>query len=429
MAEIKPFQGFLYNKEKHDVSKEITLPYDKISPEQQKKYYETSETNLVHVILGLPSDDDNDSNNKYTRARDYFDKWIKNKDVIRDNALCLYIYDEEFLSPLDGKKFNRTGLISMLKLEEFDKGIVLPHEKTLSKPKADRLDLIRKCNRHFGQIFGLYKDESFVIENILFQEMKKDPYYDIITKEEHIRHRLWRIENPDTLEKIIKEFKNKKVYIADGHHRYETGINFRNEMREKYPKQAQTGAFNYILMTLVNYKNKGLVVLPTHRVLEKFKNIKVSEFISSLEKYFSVKRFSCDQKDLFLKEFKSLKSEMAYGLKLKQDDKYYLLTLTDDKYKKELNVKVLHELILGNILGITEKEVREEAYIKYVRLDNEALGAVENKEAEMVFLLKPIAVKQVLDISDKKEVMPQKSTDFYPKLYTGIVMSDFLGVK
>jgi uncharacterized protein (DUF1015 family) len=436
MAELKAFKGFVYNKEKEDISKDITRPYDKISEKLKQEYYAKSEYNMVRLILGDSFSGDEEDNNKYIRASKYLKKWIADSVLVKDETPCLYIYDEEFDNPAGGR-LSRTGVISMLRLEEFSKGIVLPHEKTLSKPKADRLELIKNCNMHFGQIFGLYRDEENIVENIIELEMKQEPYFDVVTEEENIRHRLWKIENEEIIEIIINEFKDKKVYIADGHHRYETGINYRNEMRELYPEKADTGLFNYIMMTLVNYQNKGLVVLPTHRVIQNYKEIDIDKFKEDLEPLFEIKEFSKEEYDEFLLELNKDNEEITLGVAIDKYDKYLLITLKDNSTVNEklenipeslqkLYVTVLHTLIIRDVLGITDKSVADESYIKYAATIEESLAMVEGGEAQIAFLLRSTKVSSVINSADDGQTMPQKSTDFYPKLYTGVTLSDFL---
>ena len=292
MAEIQPFYGIVYNKDKvKNIGQCISLPYDKISPEQLDAYYANSEANIARVILGKDEQGDNETNNRYTRANDYLQKWLEEGILVQEDKPHLYAYEQTFTVP-DGRTLNRTAFVALIRLEEFEKMIVRPHEKTLSGPKVDRLNLMNACHMSLGQIFGLYEDDHQTVGQTLANQKQNDPYFDVITEEENIGHKFWKISDPQAIETIQGVLKDRPVYIADGHHRYSTAINYRNEMREKYPEQAQTGLFNYCLMTFVAIDDPGMEVLATHRVLGNLDNFDWNALLPKLETYFDIREVS-----------------------------------------------------------------------------------------------------------------------------------------
>ncbi|OED35746.1 hypothetical protein AB834_04190 [PVC group bacterium (ex Bugula neritina AB1)] len=433
MAKLKPFKGLMYNVDKiEDASKVISLPYDKISPEQWQKYVDGSEFNIAQVILGKKSSLDTEDDNRYTRAQKTFDHWIKENIIKEDDAFKFYIYEQEYCVPETDKTLKRTALMAMVELEEFSKKIILPHEKTLSGPKKDRLELMRKTGMNFGQIFGLFKDSKKHVLNILDSYKTSKPYFSIKTSEEGVRHSLWHIDNEKDVALIQDFFEDKQIYIADGHHRYTTAINYRDELAES--SSTPNPMSRYRLMSLVAAEDEGMIVLPTHRLIHSLKNFDPSVFLKKLETYFDIEIFENNQKDTFLKKLYEEVSSHRIGFSLHKNENYHLLQLKDNDAVKDvlndldtclssLDVVVLHDLILAKIMDISLKDIEEQACIKYKRSFEEALALSQEDTFQVAFFLRPTTVKQVMDVADKGEYMPQKSTDFFPKLYTGIIMS------
>ena len=432
MAEFKPFQGILYNTDKVDIAKEIALPYDKIYPEQLKAYQETSEYNIANVILGQDKDSDTDDHNKYTRAADYIQKWMKDGILKDDDGEHFYVYEEEFIIPGVETVTRRTALVGMVHLEEFNKKIVLPHERTLAGPKADRLKLMQHTGMNFGQIFGIYKDELGKIASLLQFHKEKKPYFDVTTPEENLRHRLWILDDESDMAIISNVLSDKQFYIADGHHRYTTAINYRDELKEA--GVADDAMSNYRLMSLVDIADEGMIVLPTHRVVAGMDAEKIASLFDKLKDYFDIETYIKREREYFLEGLTMNRSGHHIGLSLYRDENYYLLSLKDNEavtsFFKEtpecirsLDVAILHDLIFHHLLEMTGADLENQSYLSYVRLANQALDCTDDGEAQATFLLRPTAIEQVIDVADAGEYMPQKSTDFYPKLYTGTVMA------
>ena len=273
MAEIIPFKGLRYNEELvGNISNVVTPPYDVISPEEQANYYNISEYNCIRLELSKEMAGDDDSNNKYTRAAQTLQKWIDNRVLLEEENPCIYIYQQEF-SLSSTERYIRTGFIALVRLEEFSKGIILPHENTLSKPKEDRLNLMRACGANFSQVFSLYDDENKDIAKVFEEYCSSNK--PVISIEKGIAgspERVWAISDGDIIDKIKNIMADKKLFIADGHHRYETALAYRDELREKNPNHTGNELYNYVMMMLVDIDDPGLVVLPTHRMVSNIDN-------------------------------------------------------------------------------------------------------------------------------------------------------------
>lgn len=474
MAVIKPFKGIRYNQEKiADLSKVITPPYDVIDTESQDAYYCRHPNNIIRLEYGKIYAGDNNKNNRYTRAAADFALWLKRKILVQDNQPALYFYEQEFTFN-DGqvqKRAARRGFIAAVKLEEYEKGIILPHEDTIPGHKTDRLALMRTCKASFSPIFGLYADPEEKIDNLFKKTIAAAGTVnntDInITDEWGQVHRLWVVKESETIEKVQEVMRDKRIFIADGHHRYETALNYRNEKRsrEKKNKTAnnistpyectlskydlnkrtpnehilnECASYEYTMMTLVNLYSPGLVILPAHRMV---KNIKIinEDLPGLLKEDFKVQKYPLSTDKNNIKSFINLlkrnqiKKRHAFGLYLGQN-RLYLLKLKESislstvmpKEKspswQNLDVSILHTIILGKYLGINRKESTGEDKLMYTTKAEEALKAVDRGDCQLAFLLNPTLVDEVTKIAASGEKMPQKSTYFYPKLITGLVI-------
>ncbi|MFC1512599.1 DUF1015 domain-containing protein [bacterium] len=424
MAEIRPFRGIRYNQKKVKVSKVVAPPYDIISPKEQSDLYKRDQFNVVRLILGKQKKGDNAKSNKYTRARDFFNEWQKKDVFAQDDLPVLYVYRQDF--KVLGKNYSRFGFVSLLKLEQFFKGSVYPHERTLSKPKVDRLNLMKQTNTNFSSIFGLYDGKGTKISEVLKRVMKQKPVIDF-TDWHKERNRVWIINDQRLIKIITENMKRKKVYIADGHHRYETAYNFSKETGGKI----KNDIINYVMTFFCDMNDKGLAVFPTHRLVN-LSGFKLENFIKSLDRFFCVSKIS--KKDMSKKldtEFK--KKNIAFTLFT--NNKYYLLVLknkrilekmmTGSKAYKELDVAVLESIIFKEVLKFSQKDIAEQKYIKYVKSLKESLELVKYKKYTMAFIMNPTRVGQIRRVALNNELMPQKSTYFYPKLLTGLVMNKF----
>lgn len=444
MAYILPFKGIIYNSEKiKDIRDVVAPPYDVISPEEQDRLYKRHKNNVVRLILGKDSENDDPANNRYTRARDYLESWQRDSILIKDNFPSIYIYAQEYhMGEAEGfEKKKRVGFIALSKLEDFGEGGIYPHENTLSKPKEDRLMLIRACNTNFSPIFGLFTDKTKRIDSVFNDYMRQPPLYDLVD-DIGVRHTLWVISEKRVIEIIIKEMAYKQIFIADGHHRYETAINYRNEMRSRSKAFTGNEPYNFVMMYFTNTVSGGLSILPTHRLINNLTNFNKETIIEKIREFFDIEIFSFsndkEEKKTRLKLFSEMKERgertKVFGMYC-GNSSYLLLTLKDEGILNEfimdsrpaiwkrLDVIVLHTLLIESVLGIGEKSLAEQKNITYTINTIEAIKGVREGKYQMVLFLNPTRIEDVQTVATAGEKMPQKSTFFYPKLITGLVMN------
>lgn len=407
MATIKPFQPYRYSAKAGDPVKLVTQPYDKINPKMQAAYLAASPHNLVRIILGERFASDNDSNNVYKRAAAYLNDWIRDGILARDPAPGLYAYFQEFQVPDTGERAVRKGFIGIGKVEDYSANIVHRHEQTLSGPKKDRLELLRHTRAHFGQIFMLYPDPEGSVDRILDEAAQSTPVLDVLDDDKTC-HRVWAITEPATVSHIQELMAPKKLLIADGHHRYETALAYRNE-------NPGDPAAEYVMMTFVNMHSPGLRILATHRVLSQLDSLSIAEFITRVEESWTVTPTSVEA----IKIAFSVRKQGTVRIGVTTEDRAWLL----ERPRKdgELDVPILHREILTGLLGISEEAVRDEKHIHYVRGIDAAIAAV-SAGAQIAFLLEPTPIEDMARIAFAGGVMPQKSTDFYPKLLSGVTI-------
>lgn len=429
MATILPFQALRYNTDKiSDLSKVMTPPYDIITPKQQREFYDISPYNVIRLEYGMEFSDDTPDNNRYTRAKQDLDKMMQEQILMQEDEPAIYIYEQIFSMP-DGSKKSCKGIFTLVQLEEFDKKIVLPHEETLSKAKTDRFNLMKATNCNFSQIYCLYLDQKRTVNQILEEKMKQKANISF-TAQDGIRQNLWIIKDRDTIALLEKSFADKQLFIADGHHRYETALNYRNYLRES--GAAADGLYNYVMMLLVDMEDDGLVVFPTHRMVKDFLGFDEKALLQSVEKYFTVSKID----DLSLIETALQNEQKAFSLYTGKDY-FYLLVLRDydamcnrlpDKSPayQGLDVSILHTLILEENFGIDPENMADQKNLVYTRDVSEAIEDVRNGKFQCSFILNATKVSEIKDISLANEKMPQKSTYFYPKVITGLVMNKFI---
>ena len=431
MATVKPFRGVRYNPNKvGDLSKVVTQPYDRVEHGLQDQYYDLHPYNIVRIIKGKEYPGDDAAENVYTRARDYYQVWLDAGYLLCDTRPAFYVYHQTFTLP-DGRELTRRAYISALELVEFDKGIVLPHERTLAGPKVDRLNLMRATAVNFGQIFMLYPDQENRI-NALFDAAIAGRRADIDVRElweKDVRQQVWAVHDPEVLVQVRAEMAPKEgLIIADGHHRYETALNYRNEQRAQHPDAPPDAAFNYCMVSLVSMDDPGLTILPTHREINNYAARSTAEVLDAAREYFQVVPMP-DRVALEAAMLEDSPSERHIGF---YDGSYYLLKLKDLAAMDEvvpnrapewrsLHVSILHELLIERIMGISKAAVEAKQNIDYHRDLDRALQHVDTGQAQAVFIMNPTRMSQVKACSDRGEKMPQKSTDFYPKVITGLV--------
>ena len=372
----------------------------------QARYLSLSPYNLVRIILGEKYPADSDGENVYTRATRCLDAWISNGILEQETTASLYAYFQQFSVPDTGKKLERKSFVGLGALEDYSAGVVYRHEQTLSGPKKDRMELLRHTRTQFEQIFLLYRDPGLAIDQLLDQAARGTPLVDVIDEYGAV-HRLWRISDPAAIGRIQELMADKKLLIADGHHRYETALAFRNENPQLRDAQRMTMAF-------VNMDSPGLEILATHRVLS---GLPAFDGASFLKKIGGRRIESLDElKRIFASP---APDKIRIGIVLRSGE---MRLYERDRMSGELDVKVLHEELLGRMMGISEEAVREEKHIEYVRGLDAAFNKVRAGTAEIAFLLEPTAIGQVADVAFSGGVMPQKSTDFYPKLLSGLTI-------
>ena len=431
MAKIAAFQGIRYNAHKvGDLSLVVSQPYDRVRYGLQDQYYERHPYSIVRIIKGREYDDDTPDNNVYTRARDYYRAWLDAGYLLRDPAPAFYVYHQTFTLP-DGSELTRRAFVAALELVEFSEGIVLPHERTLSGPKVDRLNLLRATETNFGQIFMLYPDRDNHINEIFDAAIAgREPDADVRELfEEDVRQQIWVVSDPDVLARVEKEMAPKRgLIIADGHHRYETALNYRAEMREQHPAAPPNAGFNYRMVTLVSMDDPGLTILPTHREMHSYTAKTTAQLLSEAADYFEVVPMT-DRATLeaALPETSPLERQIGF-----YDGNYYLLRLKSPEIMAQiapdrveewrlLDVSILHELLIERLMGISKEQVAAKENIDYHRDLDLAISNVDQGKAQCVFIMNPTRMTEVNACSDKGAKMPQKSTDFYPKVITGLV--------
>jgi len=433
MTEIKAFRALRYDtKIAGDPGTLITPPYDVINEAMQDHFYQINPYNIIRLEWGKKYPSDNESENRYSRAAADFVAWQNAGVLKQDVKPSFYLYRQEFT--VDNKVIIRSGFLTTILADGYASGQVLPHEETLPKHKADRLELMRHTFANFSPIFGLYAQPSQTIDKALTKgATDRKPDIDI-NDEYGVHHMLWVIDDPAIVALIEKEMKELKVYIADGHHRYETASFFAKEAAEKGIKGC-----DYMQIALVNLYDPGLIVLPTHRLVKNIPNLDKKDLLNKIAKAgFSVDVVCEHEKEETLAAMLAQmtaggKEATSFGLYI--DGEFYLLRLLEKANAcarvspgkslayRQLDVTLLHSLILEDILGIGPKELAEEGWIGYTRDDQEALTKVDSKEFQCCFFMNSTLVQELLDVAEAGEKMPQKSTFFYPKIIAGLVIN------
>jgi uncharacterized protein (DUF1015 family) len=426
MAQIAPFRALRYNPRRVDPSKCITQPYDKITPEMQEAYYQASPHNLVRIVLGR-RDPDVPGNNVYTRAAGFFEAWRRDGIFLQDPEPSLYVCAQRFQVPGEATERERRGFIALGRIEDYSANVVFRHEQTLAKPKADRLDLLRATRAHFGQIFMLYDDPG-EIERLL---MNNSPADTEVRDEYGVMHRLWRVSDPAVVNQVQAKMRGQKLIIADGHHRYETALTYRNERRADASTPSEDAPYEMVMMTFVNMNSEGLMILPTHRVVHGLGSFTGQELVSRSRKYFDVEEIdatldSAGAMALLRKSDRIGTAILAVTPKrsilLHSPRREAALFGTLSVRQQALDVVQLHKVVLEKVLGLSEESIRNQENLSYIRDAQEAINRVRGGLANAAFLMNPVRMTQVRDIAFAGEVLPQKSTDFYPKLLTGMAI-------
>jgi uncharacterized protein (DUF1015 family) len=411
MARIFPFHRYRYSPAAGPLEDLVTQPYDKISASMQSRYLDLNPHNLVRVIFGERRHTDTPEANVYTRAGAHFRGWIEQGVLERDNEAAFYPYYQEFTVPDTGERLVRKGFVGLGAVEDYEKRIVHRHEQTLSGPKKDRMEVLKSTGAHFGQLFMLYPDREGAIDRILDQAMQAGVIAEV-TDEYGAIHRLGKIADPGMVRRVQELMSDKKLLIADGHHRYETALAYAKDHPADPAAQA-------VMMTFVNMYSPGLRILGTHRLVDGLKDFSSAALKKALEGKFKLRQLAS------LDELRKAWAEPHSGtirIGIAAADAPGILLLEKQRGPLELDVTLLHEAILEGALGISAEAVREETYLRYIRGVEVAEREVREGRGQLAFLLEPPSVDQVAEISFGGGVMPQKSTDFYPKLLTGLAI-------
>ncbi|MFZ0311342.1 MAG: DUF1015 domain-containing protein [Candidatus Korobacteraceae bacterium] len=430
MADILPFRALRYDPAKVTAGEVMTQPYDKITPAMQDEYYAASPYNLVRIILGKSQPGDNDQENGYTRAAASLRQWQAEGVLKCDAEPSIYVYVQRFKVPGDatGAEAERRGFIALGRVEDYDRKVVFRHEQTLSKPKADRLNLLQATQAHCEQIFMLYSDPGDEVGKLL----KPDGPPTVELRDEYgVLHQMWKVSDPATVAAAKAKMADKQLIIADGHHRYETALNYRNQRRQQ-SKGDLDAPSERVVITFVNMDAPGLVILPTHRVVFGLENFSIFEMVARLREYFDIEDGGpvTDAQDAVRrlhdggKDRIALLAVTAHGgflLRARKDVQPVPLKNLPAQ-QRELDVVQLHKLVLEEILGMSEEDIRAQKHLKYIRDAEEAINDVRSGAAQVAFLMNPVRIEQMRDIAFAGGVMPQKSTDFYPKMLSGLTL-------
>lgn len=440
MAVVTPFKGSTYNLNmRGSLENLVAPPYDVISDEEQEEYYRAHEFNVIRLILGRKRAGDSDWDNRYTRAAEHLKRWESEEIIVRADKPCMYLtsltYDPGNGDPLR----TRWGLIALVRIEEMDSGIILPHERTFSAHKDDRLKLMRASNAQFSQIFSLYEDGENAVLKACRESVSSDP--DVAFEfRDGTKHQMWTLQDQSLFKFISETMSDKHIFIADGHHRYETALNYRNIMRPRYGRQGSDRSYEYVMMYLSNMNDEGLTILPTHRLVKKAPYFDPELFLEKAGEWFRIEAFPFSGESL-ARQCKEIKDglekaglpDTAIAFFHYKSDRYYFLSLKPGAREelgadlhpslRKLDVVVLSRFILQRSLGFRKEELDDSEIIGYQSNMTASVSQVLSGRFQMAFLMNPTRIEQVKEIAGNSLVMPRKSTFFYPKILTGLVLN------
>jgi uncharacterized protein (DUF1015 family) len=423
MATIKAFCGTRFSKAAGELNTLVSPPYDIVSDKEYEALINKSDKNIIRLELPKGGDD------RYKTAGELFSQWKADKTLVKETAPAYYIYEMAFTA--NGVRNSLKGFVGLVKLQEFSDGVVLPHEETLSKAKTDRFNLMSETMCNFSQIYSLYMDESGDCLKTIEAASNGTPDMSV-TDNDGTVHRMWVVTDEAVIKKLSKAFEDKKLYIADGHHRYETALNFEKKLQADGKATENSG---YISMMLVNIENPGLVIFPTHRIVKGLEGFSAEKLIEKSREYFDIEEAANEDAMNAALHSKYDAGKKAFALYCGAG-KCSVFTLKNEAAIKEilpgmsdaycgLDVSVLHTLVLEKLLGIDKENMANQKNLTYTRSAKEALEAVDFSGADCAFILNPTKVSEIRDVAAAGEKMPQKSTYFYPKLITGLVINDF----
>jgi len=425
MAVVKPFTGYHYSLnhfDKKSIGPLVAPPYDVISEKVKKRLVEDPH-NIVHITLGR-------NEKGYQDAAQLLRSWMNEGKIEKDPSPSLYIYEQDYRINSNPDQKKRTGFIGLVRLEDYNKKIIMPHEKTMPKYSLDRLELLKATNANLEQIFSVYNDSTGRIDAILEKNKKSENFLFEFEDFQGTTHKIWRLSDPSDIDQVRLFMNPRTIIIADGHHRYETSLMYRQEMRERLNDPMETIPADYVMMTLVNIKNPGLLALPTHRLVHGLPEAQVKGFFDRARKYFYVKLFA-DEKEFY--DFFQNAPLRTIGVYSKIEDIWGMITLKDltimdeilgtENVNRYIDTCILHDLVLKEVLGIDEEMQKNKDFVDYLRGTKDVVQvAREENKYQVIFIMKPTPLDDVEKAVLHSQRMPQKSTYFYPKVWSGLVI-------
>ncbi len=429
MAEVRPLYGLRYSERVGDMNLVVAPPYDVISREEQIRLHARHPNNIVWVDFTMDSPENPER--KYERAREALKSWVEKGLMLREESPAFYYYEQEFL--IEGKgRFVRTGFIGALRLEKFGEGSVFPHERTLLSPKIDRLNLMKHTKTATSPIFGIYDDDENYASR-LFRENLGGREPDVAVVDDlGIKHRLWVVKDEQVISKVRELLSGKKVFIADGHHRYETAMAYRDWMRENGATD-ENGAWNFVLIFLSASGDDGLLILPTHRGVFGVSSEKLAGLSDRLSRYFQVSEIVGDEGRLVKMVSSPGKGEHRIGMVDHRGRQFLLVTRGFPKFAegemafmppevRNLDVSILHGVVLEKVLGISPEEITSGQKVRFYKDAAQGFRDVKDGKIQLFFYLNPVTMEQFIKVSLSGHILPQKTTYFYPKILTGLVL-------
>ncbi|MFC1558600.1 DUF1015 domain-containing protein [candidate division KSB1 bacterium] len=440
MAVIKPFQGLLYNRKVIDnIENVVAPPYDVISEKEQQALYRKHKYNIIRLILGKEYTSDTDKHNRYTRTAKLFADMQRGKILLRDKKPSFYYYVQNYSLP-GGMQLERKGILTLLKITEFDESVVLRHERILAKPFEDRVNLIKECRANFSPIFMIYSDKKNVVNSLFEPFLKKTSYFSY-TDNWGVKHSLQKISDGELALQVEKAFRRKQLIIADGHHRYSASLAYRNYMRKMQKSRLSDAPYDYTMVYLTSMEDEGLSVLPIHRMVHSLESYDKERVLKKMFRYFKIEMVLFNRDDV-AEQLDSIKADMArirkntvFVLYFRSDNRLYLLRGLKDKIADALarlgvsselaglDVIVLHKIVFEKILSISKTAQEKQKNIHYIKGNANFLNELSRDNYQMAFFMNPLSAVDIYNVVKKAEILPQKSTFFYPKLTSGFVIN------
>ena len=439
MPVVAPFRALRYNPAKvANLTQVVTPPYDVISSKQQESYYASDPHNIIRIELNKKRDSDSAGDNRYTRSAEHFQAWRDDQVLLRDEAPCFYLAETTY-TDAEGNQRVRRGFFTLLQVSDTRERKVLPHEKTFTAHKEDRFQLFKAVRANISPIFALYPDDLNEVMNTLDQAKEAEPVNDFVDPM-GLPQRLYRVSDPTACRRVCELMADKVIFIADGHHRYETAINYRNYMREQHPEAGPRASFNFTMTYLCSMSDPGLTVFACHRLVPRLDGFGANDFLALVKPYFEVRELVLNgDRQKAKQEITAALAELdeksnSLCLISHDSDKAYLLTLKPGIMEQEegpdvegplgeLDVVVLTHLVLEKILGLDNSARDQEHTIQYLADMDQVLDEVNSGRAHLAFLLNPTKVSQVQNVAEAGLIMPRKATYFYPKVLTGLVIN------